>query len=133
MCEIPSRRGQVHRDHQKFNLLNKTLQDNNTLHLCLFFKRKLRSSLRSFIPFSFNPIQDGLFRKGPPPSLKSVTYIVHWWNLAVIPYLKKIQKTPEPYDIPLELCWRQHVFHRKSIIFVLPGNTSIDCIFIHNF
>ena len=37
--EIPPRRGQLYCDHQKFNLLNKTLQGNSTLHLCLFLKQ----------------------------------------------------------------------------------------------
>ena len=54
--EIPLRRGQFHCDHQKLNLLTKTLQNNNTLHLCLFFKRKLRFSLLSFIFFSFKSL-----------------------------------------------------------------------------
>ena len=50
---------------------------------------------------------------------------------AVIPYLKKIQK------------YKNHVthtpwvmlafFHRKSAIFVISGNTGIDCILMHNF
>ena len=43
-----------------------------------------------------------------PPSLKSVTHILQWWNMAVIPYLKKIQKLYESRDTPLELCWHQH-------------------------
>ena len=33
-----------------------------------------------------------------PPSLKFVTHILKWWNLAVIPYLKKIQKIYESCD-----------------------------------
>ena len=53
MCEIPLRRDQLHCDHQKLNLLNKTLHDNNALHLCLFFKRKLRFSLLPFVSSSF--------------------------------------------------------------------------------
>ena len=57
----------------------------------------------------FNPIQDGHFRgcsrmggggKGLP-SLKSVTHILQWWNLEVIPYLKKILKIYESRDTPL--------------------------------
>ena len=49
----------------------------------------------------FNPIQDGLFwgcsrmergPKMPPPSIKSAAPILQWWNLAVVPYLMKIQK-----------------------------------------
>ena len=38
VSEIPLRRGQLHCDHQKLNLINKTFQDNNTLHLFLFLK-----------------------------------------------------------------------------------------------
>ena len=36
-----------------------------------------------------------------PPSLKSVTHILQWWNLAVISYLKKIQKIYESCDTSL--------------------------------
>ena len=59
------------------------------------------------------PVQDGLFlgcswmrgeQKGPP-SLKSVTLILQWWNLAaIIPYLRKKQKIYDPHDTPLEFC-----------------------------
>ena len=69
--------------------------------------------------FTINPVQDGPFlgcsrmtrslgQKGPPP-LKSVTHILQWCNLAVIPYLKKIQKTKESREIPLEICWHQEI------------------------
>ena len=54
---------------------------------------------------SFNPIQDGYFRacsrmgedqKAPPPSLKSVTHILQWCNLAQLYLnLNKIQKIYE--------------------------------------
>ena len=75
-----------------------------------------------FIKHSLNPIQDGLCRgcsrmggDKKAPSLKSVAHICHniclqWWNLAVIPYLKKIQKMYESRDTPLEFCWHQHFF-----------------------
>ena len=36
-----------------------------------------------------------------PPSLKSITHILQWWILAVIPYLKKIQQIYESRDTPL--------------------------------
>ena len=51
-CKIPLIRGQFHCDHQKLNLLNKTLR---TMKLCisLFFKRKLRFSVLSF-PLALN-------------------------------------------------------------------------------
>ena len=39
---------------------------------------------------------------------KSITCILQWWNLAVIPYLKKIQKIYESRDSLLEFCWHQH-------------------------
>ena len=45
-----------------------------------------------------------------PPSLKSVTHILQWWNLPVIPYLKKIQKIYQSRDTPPEFCWHQHFF-----------------------
>ena len=41
----------------------------------------------------------------PTSSLKSV---LQWWNLAVIPYLKKIQKLYETRDTPLEFWWHHH-------------------------
>ena len=67
---------------------------------------------------SINPIQDGLFQgcsrmgrgqKGPP-SLKSVTQILQWWNP------KKIQKIYESRDTALEFCWHQHFFTRNQQI-----------------
>ena len=39
---------------------------------------------------------------------KSITCILQWWNLAVIPYLNKIQKIYESRDSLLEFCWHQH-------------------------
>ena len=44
---------------------------------------------------------------GRLPSLKSVTHILHWWNLAQS-YLKKIQKIYKSRDTILEFCWHQH-------------------------
>ena len=37
-----------------------------------------------------------------PSSIKSVTYILQWWNFAVIHYLRKIQKIYESRDTPFE-------------------------------
>ena len=66
------------------------------VHAAHSFSQQLKQRKQSFFLFSlrgfaFNPIQDGLFRgcsqmgevgqKGPP-SLKSVTHILQWWNLA---------------------------------------------------
>ena len=85
----------------------------------------------------FNPIQDGHFwgcsRRGglpkSPPSLKSVTHILQWWN--ALP--KEDPKIYQLRDTPPEFCWNQHFFHQKSAYFVISRNTDIDCILIHNF
>ena len=48
-----------------------------------------------------------------------------------ISYLKKTYKSR---DTPLEFCWHQQFStSRKSAIFVIPRNTDIACILIHNF
>ena len=59
------------------------------------------------------------------PSLKPVTHILQWWNVAVIPYLKKIQKLYESHDTPLEFCWHQHLLPEISNFFI-SRNTDID-------
>ena len=51
----------------------------------------------------------------------------------VIPDQKKIQKVYELRDAPLEFCWHQHFFYRKSANFAISRNVYIDCILIHNF
>ena len=55
-----------------------------------------------------------------PPSLKSATHILQWWNLAHL-YL-----TPW---VPLT----STIFHRKSANFAISRNTCIGCIFKQNF
>ena len=90
---------------------------------------------------SFNPIQDGLFWGCSrmwgtflgPNSLKSVTHILQWWNLAQL-YLtsgrsKNIQIT---WHIPLVLL-TSAFFHQKSAKFATSRNKDIDWILIHNF
>ena len=89
-----------------------------------------------------NPMQDWHFRgcsrwergepKRPTPSLKSVTHILQWWNLAVIPYLKKIQKIYDHVTPPLSSA-DISIFYRKSVNFVISRTTDIDCILIYNF
>ena len=59
-----------------------------------------------------------------PPSLKSVTNILQWWKLAVIPYLEKIQKIYKSRDTPLEFC-DISIFHRKSSNFAISRNRYI--------
>ena len=54
-----------------------------------------------------------------PPSLKSVTHILQWWNLANlkdIAYLRKTQKTYKSRDTSLEFCWHHHFFTRNQQI-----------------
>ena len=67
-----------------------------------------------------------------PPSLTSVTLIPQWWNVAVIPYLKKFQKHINRVTHHLRYA-DITFFQRKSATFVTSRNTDIDYIFIHNF
>ena len=72
----------------------------------------------------FNPIQDGLFwdcsRKGGgvwAKRLKTVTHILQWWNFAVIPYLRKIQKMYKSRD----------TFTRSADISIFSPKISKNC------
>ena len=101
----------AHPDHTKSSIvLSQTLSVSRTCYIKTDFERHL-DDMKSWSQASsyhkdlaqnemnkgrFNPIQDGLFwgcsrmgesQKGPP-SLKSVTHILQWWNLAQI-YLPK--------------------------------------------
>ena len=83
-------------------------------------------SVFKFLNHEFNPIQDGHFwdclQMGEggwakrPPSLKSVTHILQWYNWAVIPYLRKIPKNIWTHNAPPELCWHQQFFTRNQQI-----------------
>ena len=84
----------------------------------------------------FNAIYDGLFRgcsrmgeqKGPP-SLKSATHILQWWNLAQL-YLT--QRRSKKYMNHVTHSLRSAdiiIFHRKSANFAISRNNDIDCIF----
>ena len=90
----------------------------------------------------FNPIQDGLFRgcsrmgrgsKKAPPSLKFITHILQWWNLAQL-YLtqRRSKKYMNHVTHPLSSA-DISIFHRKSANFAISRNADIDCILIHNF
>ena len=46
-------------------------------------------------------------------SQKSVTHILHWWNLTVISYLNKVHKIRKSRDKPHEFCWHQHFFTKN--------------------
>ena len=91
---------------------------------------------------TFNPTQDGHFQgcsqigRGVakrPLSLKSVTHILEWWNLAQLhltyrgPKKHKDRVTHHLSSADIS------IFHRKSLIFVIARNTDKDCILIHNF
>ena len=69
-----------------------------------------------------------------PPSLKSVTHILQWWNLAQL-YLTS-GKSPKyiyiTWHIPLVLL-TSTFFHQKSAKFATSRNEDIDWILIHNF
>ena len=95
---------------------------------------------------SINPIQDGHFqscsRDGKvrgakrSPSLKSVTHILKWWNLAVIPYLKKIQKIYESRETPTKFCGRHKFFSRNQQILLYKAThiqISFWCIIPNSF
>ena len=84
-----------------------------------FYSTEMKNSTQLMIKLSFNPIQDWLFQgcsRMGGPSLKSATHILQWWNLAVIPYLRKIQKVYKSRDTSLEFCWHQHFFTRNQQI-----------------
>ena len=85
------------------------------------FQMKNSSKIRWLLCYPFNAIQDGPFgaaHKGLP-SLKSVTHNLQWWNVAVTPHLKKIQKLYESRDTPLEFCWCQHFLPKISNFFYI--------------
>ena len=94
---------------------------------------------------SVNSIQDGLFWdcsrmrgaggggggvKKALPSVKSVKHILQWWNLAVIPCLKKSQKIYESRDTSLVLCWHQQFFTGNQQI-LLDQKIQIKIAFWH--
>ena len=66
------------------------------------------------------------------PSLKSVTHILRWWNLAQLyltqrrskKYMNHVTHALSSADIS--------IFHRKSANFAISRNTDIDCILIYN-
>ena len=85
--------------------------------------RSLQQRLRDLIDDSKQKYFLTLFRMGifgaahgcwgvpkNTPSLKSVRHILQWWNLAVIPYLKKIQKNIWITWRTPDFCWHQYFF-----------------------
>ena len=53
---------------------------------------------------------------GQKVPLSSFAHILQLWNLAVIPYLKKIYNIYESSDTLLEFCWNQHFFNGNQEI-----------------
>ena len=72
-----------------------------------------------YLQFKFSPIQDGLWRIGGwqndtlPPKICHI-YPAIMNHGTAIPYLKKIQKTCESCDTPLELWWHKHFFNKNQ-------------------
>ena len=62
------------------------------------------------------------------PFLKFVTYILQWWNLSVIPYLKQIQKYTKYVTHPLSFADIRIFF-----TFVKSRNIGIDFFFLSGF
>ena len=71
--------------------------------------------------------------KKAPPSLKSVTHILQWWNLAQL-YLT--QRRSKNISVTWHTPWillTSVFFHWKSSNFAISRNTDIDCILIKHF
>ena len=101
-----------------------------TKHLiwCAFYGRLKCSVVGPLL----NRIQDRPFQycskmrgKEVPPSPKSVTHMLQLWNMAIILYLRKIQKIYDSRNIS--------IFHQKFKNIVLSRNRHKDCILIRNF
>ena len=98
------------------SLLSLNNSINNLYYIGLTLKRGNSANFEIQKIFSLTLFRMGIFGAahrwvgGPkrPPSLKSVTHILQWWNLAVVPSLKKIQKIYELRNTPTEFCWHQH-------------------------
>ena len=79
--------------------------------------------------FPFIYISDRPFRG---TNLKSVTHIPQWWSFAVIPNLKEIRKNKN-HVTHCSSSDDISIFHQKSTILILSGNTDKSCILIQNF
>ena len=115
------------------------------IQFCFFAMAFENPVLKNFLiqyKTTLNPIQDGLFwgcswmegggQKGPP-SLKSVTHMLQWSNLAQL-YLtqsrsKKYMNRPTHPLSSADIC----IFSLEISKFCYTRNTDIDCILIHNF
>ena len=74
---------------------------------------------RIYLQFKFNPIQDELLRIGMWQNDPLLPKICHIYpsimnHGTVIPYLKKILKTCESCDTPLEFWWHKHFFNENQ-------------------
>ena len=103
-------------------------------HNHLVLKRKLNHLAKRLAKWAFLGLfTDGEWRAKRPPSLKSVTHILQWWNLAEL-YLS--QRQSKKYINHMTHPWvllTSAFFHQKSANFVISRNTDTDYILIHNF
>ena len=90
---------------------------------------------------SINPIQDGLFwgcsrmeePKRPIPTLKFVTHILQWWNLAQLYLTQRRSKNYMNHVTHSLISADIGIFSSKISNFAISRNTDIDCVLIHNF
>ena len=73
-----------------------------------------------------------LFRGCSNSSLKSVTHILQWWNLAVLPHLIEDDKIYESRDTRPEFCWHHRCFIENQQI-LLYQKIQIQILFWHIF
>ena len=68
-----------------------------------------------------------------PPSLKSFTHILQWWNLVRLNLTQIRSKKYMKHVIHSLRSANISIFYRKSENLAISSNTDIDCILIHNF
>ena len=97
--------------------------------------------------WNFNLIQDGPFcgcsrmeggaKRPPLLNLSQISCSDETWSSYKLRSkgLKtwRIWKIYKSCGTPIEFCWHQHFFHRKSTTFVISRKTDIGCFLIHNF
>lgn len=73
--------------------------------------------------------------RGPKSPLSKIcqTYLAIIKLGTVIPSLMNIRKIYESRDTLLDFCWCNQFFHRKQAMFVIWGNTDVNCILTHNY
>ena len=107
---------------------NKYLQKNGLKRYCfLMICNKLKEVTLILFRMGFLGAAHGWESKKAKSKIsKNLSHILQWWNLAIIPYLKKIQKLYKSHDTPLDFYWHQHQL-------LLYQEMQIDWILTHNF